>query len=147
VIGIVDGPVERWRALRDRIHTEVCARGFHPGKRAFTQAYGSDALDASLLMTPLVGFLPPTDERVIGTVRAIERELVEDGFVLRHRTKESTRRATSGRGLVPRVWLADNYALMGRKPEARALFERPLSLRNDVGLLTCSATSRRRSRM
>jgi GH15 family glucan-1,4-alpha-glucosidase len=133
----VEGPVERWRSLRDRIHYEVCARGFHPGKRAFTQAYGSDALDASLLMTALVGFLPADDERVVGTVRAIERELLEDGFVLRYRTEESDDGLPPGEGsfVACSFWLADNYALMGRRAEACALFERLLSLRNDVGLL------------
>lgn len=118
-------------------HDEVCARGFDCGKAAFTQSYGSGTLDASLLMTALVGFLPPTDERVTGTVRAIERELVEDGLVRRYRTEEADDGLPPGEGafLACSFWLADNYALMGREAEARTLFERLLSLRNDVGLL------------
>ena len=133
----LDGPIERWRAIRDRIHEDVCAKGFDPGKRAFTQSYGSPALDASLLMMALVGFLPPSDPRVIGTVEAIERELVVDGLVLRYRTEELDDGLPPGEGtfLACSFWLADNLALMGREVEARALFERLLSLRNDVGLL------------
>jgi len=133
----LEGPVDRWRQIRDAIHAEVCAKGFDPGLGAFTQAYGSRSLDGSLLMMPLVGFLPPTDARVIGTVRAIERDLVEDGFVLRYRTHETNDGLPPGEGvfLACSFWLADNYAMMGRTQEARALFERLLSLRNDVGLL------------
>ena len=133
----LEGPVDRWRQIRDAIHAEVCAKGFDPGLGAFTQAYGSRSLDGSLLMMALVGFLPPTDARVIGTVRAIERDLVEDGFVLRYRTHETNDGLPPGEGvfLACSFWLADNYAMMGRTQEARALFERLLSLRNDVGLL------------
>jgi GH15 family glucan-1,4-alpha-glucosidase len=133
----LEGPLQRWREIRGRIHREVCERGFDRSKQAFTQSYGSSALDASLLMTALVGFLPPTDERVVGTVRAIERELVEDGFVLRYRTSEVQDGLPPGEGvfLPCSFWLADNYALMGRAEDARALFERLLGLRNDVGLL------------
>ena len=133
----LDGPVERWSAIRDEIHAQVCDRGFDAEKGAFTQAYDSTNLDASVLLMPIVGFLPPTDERVQGTVRAIERELMEDGFVLRYRTSESDDGLPPGEGvfLACSFWLADNYALMGRDDDARALFERLLSLRNDVGLL------------
>jgi GH15 family glucan-1,4-alpha-glucosidase len=133
----LEGPVDRWRQIRAMIHEEVCTQGFNPQIGAFTQAYGSRALDASLLMMPLVGFLPPTDERVVGTVRAIERDLVEEGFVLRYRTHETDDGLPPGEGvfLACSFWLADNYAMMGRTTEARALFERLLSLRNDVGLL------------
>jgi GH15 family glucan-1,4-alpha-glucosidase len=133
----LDGPVDRWRQIRDAIHAEVCAKGFDRRRGAFTQAYGSSSLDASLLMMPLVGFLPPADARVIGTVRAIERDLVEDGFVLRYRTHETDDGLPPGEGvfLACSFWLADNYAMMGRTQEARALFERLLALRNDVGLL------------
>jgi GH15 family glucan-1,4-alpha-glucosidase len=133
----LDGPVERWRGMRDRIHEDVCERGFDRGKRAFTQSYGSPTLDASLLMMALVGFLPPSDPRVIGTVQAIERELVVDGLVLRYRTDELDDGLPPGEGtfLACSFWLADNYALMGRDVEARGLFERLLALRNDVGLL------------
>jgi GH15 family glucan-1,4-alpha-glucosidase len=133
----LDAPLERWRSARQAIHDDVCARGFDRAKGAFTQAYGSPALDASLLMMPLVGFLPPTDARVAGTVRAIERELLEDGLVLRYRTDEVDDGLSGREGvfLPCSFWLADNYALMGREREAVALFERLLSLRNDVGLL------------
>ncbi len=134
----LDGPVGRWRAIRDRIHQELCQQAFHPGKRAFTQVYGGEALDAALLLMPLVGFLPATDPRVISTVQAIERELLHDGLVLRYRTEESDDGLPAGEGvfLLCSFWLADNYALMGRVGEARALFERLLTLRNDVGLLS-----------
>ena len=133
----LEGPIDRWRQIREAIHAEVCAKGFDPRLGAFTQAYGSPSLDGSLLMMPLVGFLPPTDARVMGTVRAIERHLVEDGFVLRYRTHETDDGLPPGEGvfLACSFWLADNYAMMGRTQEARALFERLLSLRNDVGLL------------
>jgi GH15 family glucan-1,4-alpha-glucosidase len=133
----VQGPIDRWRGIRDAIHDEVCARGFNRGKGAFTQSYGSEILDASLLMMPLVGFLPPSDERVVGTVRAIERELVQDGLVLRYPTEKTEDGLPPGEGtfIACSFWLADNYALLGRHAEARTLFERLLSLRNDVGLL------------
>jgi GH15 family glucan-1,4-alpha-glucosidase len=134
----VPGPVDRWRALRDQIHAEVLVRGFDSKRQAFVQAYGSPHLDASLLMMPLVGFLPPTDPRMIGTVRAIERELMRDGLVLRYDSGKTQDGLPEGEGvfLLCSFWLADNFALMGRELEARALFERLLSLRNDVGLLS-----------
>jgi GH15 family glucan-1,4-alpha-glucosidase len=136
----LSGDVDRWKRLRDEIHTEVCAKGYDANRRTFTQYYGSKELDASLLMMPLVGFLPPEDGRIRGTVQAIERELVEDGFVRRYQT-EPTR---SVDGLPPgegvflpcTFWLADNYWLLGRHQEARQLFERLISLCNDVGLLS-----------
>ena len=133
----LEGPTERWRRIRDAIHEEVCVSGFDTKKRAFTQSYGSETLDASLLLVPLVGFLPATDERVVGTVRAIERELVDGGLVLRYRTEDAEDGLPPGEGgfLACSFWLADNYGLMGRDAEARALFERLLALRNDVGLL------------
>jgi len=132
----VEGPVERWRAIRDAIHAEVCARGFDSKKNAFTQAFGSEQLDASLLLMPQVGFLPIYDPRVVGTVAAVERELVHEGFVLRYRT-EGQDGLPPGEGafLACSFWLADAYALSGRKHDARQLFERLLSIRNDVGLL------------
>jgi GH15 family glucan-1,4-alpha-glucosidase len=133
----LEGPVDRWRELREEVHREVCERGYDPERRTFTQSYGERALDASLLMIPLVGFLPPTDARVQGTVAAIERELVRDGFVLRYPTEETEDGLPPGEGafLPCSFWLADNYALMGRHAEARALFERLLAIRNDLGLL------------
>ena len=135
----LQGPVEEWRTLRTRIHDEVCERGYNADKKAFTQFYGSDELDASLLMIPLVGFLPPTDDRVVSTVEAIQRDLTEDGFVLRYRADEAHEvdglSGHEGAFLACSFWLADCLSLMGRKDEARALFERLLALRNDLGLL------------
>jgi GH15 family glucan-1,4-alpha-glucosidase len=132
------GPADRWRAQRDEIRREICARGFDSTRGAFTQAFGSTALDASLLMIPLVGFLPATDPRVVGTVRAIERKLMKDGLVLRYDSHETEDGLPAGEGvfLLCSFWLADNWALMGRRDEALALYERLLSLRNDVGLLS-----------
>jgi GH15 family glucan-1,4-alpha-glucosidase len=135
------GPAERWRAVRDRIHAEVCEKGWSEKRGSFTQSYGSDALDASLLLIPQVGFLPASDPRVVKTVEAIQRDLVEDGFVLRYRTGSAS---TGVDGLPPgegaflpcSFWLVDALAMMERREEATALFERLLSLRNDVGLLS-----------
>ena len=133
------GPCDRWKAQRQQIREEILAKGFHPKIGAFTQEYGSDRLDASLLMVPLVGFLPPEDERVQGTVRAIERDLLVDGFVLRYEPEKSAHvdglPPGEGAFLPCTFWLADNYALAGRTDEARAIFERLLAIRNDVGLL------------
>ncbi len=127
----------RWRRLRDEIHAEVCARGFDAELGSFTQAFGTKALDASLLLLPIVGFLPPNDPRILGTVRAIEKKLLVDGLVRRYHTHESDDGLPAGEGafLACSFWLADNYALQGRMAEAEALFERLLALRNDVGLL------------
>ena len=132
-----DGPLERWRTLRARIHQEVCREGFDNGLGAFVQSYGSRTLDASLLLLPLVGFLPPSDPRISGTVSAIERDLMVDGFVLRYRTGETQDGLPQGEGafLPCSFWLADNLALQVRRVEAQALFERLLAVRNDVGLL------------
>ena len=133
----MDGPVARWTAVRDQIHEDVCRKGFDPGLGSFVQSYGSDQLDASLLMIAIVGFLPASDPRVSGTVAAIERRLLHDGFVLRYDTGPGTDGLPPGEGafLACSFWLADNYVLQGRVEEARALFARLLSLRNDVGLL------------
>ena len=136
-----EGPVDRWRRLRDEIHDDVCREGFSEKLGAFTQSYGLDRLDASLLMIPLVGFLPADDDRVVGTVAAIERELVDDGLVARYRADEEN---TGVDGLPPgegtflpcSFWLAQVYALQGRLDEAETLFERLLGLRNDLGLLS-----------
>ena len=136
-----EGPVDRWRQLRDEIHDDVCREGFSEKLGAFTQSYGMDRLDASLLMIPLVGFLPADDERVVGTVAAIERELVEDGLVARYRADQEN---TGVDGLPPgeatflpcSFWLAQVYAMQGRLDEAETLFERLLGLRNDLGLLS-----------
>jgi GH15 family glucan-1,4-alpha-glucosidase len=131
------GPVERWRAVRKTVHEEVCRKGFDPTQNAFVQAFGESTLDAAVLLIPLVGFLPPDDPRVRGTLAAIERKLVRDGLVLRYDTGIVTDGLPPGEGafLACSFWLADNYAMQGRIDEARALFERLLALRNDVGLL------------
>jgi len=133
-----DGPVDRWRAVRDRIHAQVCREGYNPDLGSFVQTYGSKELDASLLMVPLVGFLPPTDPRVRGTAEAIERYLTRDGLVERYRTTTGVDGLPAGEGtfLLCSFWLADNLALLGRREDARRLFLRLLDLRNDVGLLS-----------
>jgi GH15 family glucan-1,4-alpha-glucosidase len=135
-----DGPVERWREIRQEIHDQVCDQGFNATKGSFTQYYGADGLDASLLMIPLVGFLPATDPRVRATVEAIERELVEGDFVLRYRTADTGEvdglTGREGAFLACSFWLADCLALLGRENDARKLLERLLDLRNDLGLLS-----------
>ena len=128
----------KWQKIRDEIHAQVCHRGYNARKKAFTQVYGSDALDASLLTMPLVGFLPVTDNRVRGTVEAIERELMDDGFVLRYRPQEKEidgLPGSEGVFLPCSFWLAMCWHLLERKKEARELFERLLDVRNDLGLL------------
>jgi GH15 family glucan-1,4-alpha-glucosidase len=136
----LEGPADRWRRTRAEIHDEVCRQGYDADRKTFTQTYGSRELDASLLMIPLVGFLPPGDARVAGTVEAIQRDLTRDGLVMRYRTDSPDRIDPLPPGeaafLPCSFWLADNLALLGRADEARALFERLLSLRNDVGLLS-----------
>jgi GH15 family glucan-1,4-alpha-glucosidase len=133
----LEGPLSRWRALRDRIHQEICQRGFSSELGSFVQSYGSKTVDASLLLLPLVGFLPASDPRVRGTVDAITRRLTVDGFVLRYDSSETDDGLPPGEGafLACSFWLADNLLLQGRSREARALFERLLTVRNDVGLL------------
>ena len=133
----VDGPVERWRLLRDTIHQQICQQGFDAARHTFVQSYGAQELDASLLLLPLVGFLPATDPRVQGTVAAIERHLLRDGLVYRYTSAEAVDGLPPGEGafLVCTCWLADTYMLLGRDQDARRLFERLLALRNDVGLL------------
>jgi GH15 family glucan-1,4-alpha-glucosidase len=133
----LEGPLERWGAARDAIHRQVCERGFDPAQNAFVQSYGATALDASLLLIAMVGFLPADDPRVLGTVAAIERNLLRNGFVLRYDTGVPVDGLPPGEGafLACSFWLADNYVLQGRYDEARVLFERLLSLSNDVGLL------------
>src|SRR5205085_9103366 len=131
--------LERWKKVRDQIHREVCERGYNPKVKAFTQYYGSDALDASLLMMPMVGFLPIEDERVRNTIAAIERDLLVDGFVLRYRPQEEKVDGWPGNEgvcLPCSFWFANCLDMIGRKEDARALFERLLGLRNDLGLLS-----------
>jgi GH15 family glucan-1,4-alpha-glucosidase len=135
----LEGPVERWRELRDEIHAEVCRRGYDPSIASFTQSYESKSLDASLLLIPLVGFLPASDERVQATVDAIQRTLIRDGFVLRYLTDQSSvdgLPAGEGVFLPCSFWLVDCLELLGRHDEAHALFERLLGVANDLGLLS-----------
>jgi GH15 family glucan-1,4-alpha-glucosidase len=138
----LDGPAKQWRALRERIHREVCENGYDSERNTFTQSYGSPELDAALLMIPQVGFLPADDPRVIGTVEAIQRELTEDGFVRRYATPGGEQEnvdglpGDEGAFLACTFWLADALGMIGRRQEARELFERLLDLRNDVGLLS-----------
>jgi len=131
--------VDHWKKIRDQIHAEVCQRGYNVKKKAFTQFFGSDALDASLLLMPLVGFLPPEDERVCNTIEAVQRELMDNGLVLRYRPEEAGvdgLPGSEGVFLPCSFWLANCLHLIGRKKEARELFERLLELRNDLGLLS-----------
>jgi GH15 family glucan-1,4-alpha-glucosidase len=134
----LSGPADEWRELRDRIHADVCNNAYNPEMGAFVQAYGSKLIDAGALAIPLVGFLPADDPRVVGTVKAIERNLLVDGFVLRYDSAATDDGLPPGEGafLACSFWLADNYALMGRHEDARRMFDRLLALRNDVGLLS-----------
>ncbi len=133
----LEGPVERWRKVRDEIHQQVCAEGYNAEVGAFTQAYGSKELDASLLMMPMMGFLPVQDPRVVGTIEAIQRDLMVDGFVLRYRNSSGVDGLAGDEGafLPCSLWLVAALAAMGRKDEALELFNRVLSVANDVGLL------------
>jgi GH15 family glucan-1,4-alpha-glucosidase len=129
-------PLARWKGIRDAIHAQVCEEGFDVGRNTFVQSYGSTDLDASLLLIPQVGFLPADHPRVLGTIAAVERELLVDGLVLRYSTQTGVDALPAGEGafLPCSFWLADCFALTGRRAESEALFERLLSLRNDVGL-------------
>ena len=133
----LDAPIERWRQVRDAIHAQVCEKGFDTRSNSFVQAYDSTHLDASLLLIPQVGFLPPDDPRVRGTIDAIERNLVVDGLVLRYSTETDVDALPAGEGafLPCSFWLADSYVLTGRPDAGEALFKRLLALSNDVGLL------------
>jgi GH15 family glucan-1,4-alpha-glucosidase len=134
----LDAPLPRWREVRAEIHRTVCERGYDSKRSTFTQSFAADELDASLLLIPHVGFLPVTDPRVAGTIAAIERELLVDGFVMRYRTESGADGLPAGEGVfIPcSFWLADAYLLQGRDAEASALIDRLLALRNDVGLLS-----------
>ncbi len=134
----MDGPVDDWKVQRAAIQEDVCRRGYDEQRKTFVQVYGESQLDASLLLIPAVGFLPPEDPRVISTIEAIERELVNDGFVQRYDTKATKDGLPPGEGmfLACSFWLADAYHMIGRDAEAKALFERLLALRNDLGLLS-----------
>jgi GH15 family glucan-1,4-alpha-glucosidase len=136
----LDGPVERWRATREQIHKDVCQRGYDPDRNTFTQFYGSRGLDAALLLIPRVGFLPWHDSRVAGTVDAVQRELCQDGFLLRYQPQADGNvdglPGTEGAFLTCTFWLADALYGIGRRRAAHELFERLLGLRNDLGLLS-----------
>lgn len=133
----LDGPLDRWRALREQIHADICRNGYNAEVGAFVQCYGGKGLDASLLLIPLVGFLPPSDPRVLSTVDAVQRGLMSDGLVLRYDSAALDDGLPPGEGafLACSFWLADNLVLLGRRDEACRLFERLLEIRNDVGLL------------
>jgi hypothetical protein len=136
----LDGPIQQWKKIRQEIHDQVCDQGFNTDKGSFTQYYGSDQLDASLLMIPLVDFLPAHDPRVRGTIEAVERELVEGGFVLRYRTVDTGDvdglSGREGAFLACSFWLADCLSMLGRDRDARQLLDRLMGLRNDLGLLS-----------
>ncbi|MGI5424925.1 glycoside hydrolase family 15 protein [Streptomyces sp. CA-179760] len=135
----LDGDLEGWRALRDEVHREVCERGYDPERNTFTQSYGSRELDAALLLIPRVGFLPPDDPRVIGTIDAVREELDHRGLLLRYTTDDADvdgLPGSEGTFVVCSFWLADALYMTGRTKEARALFERLVGLANDVGLLS-----------
>ncbi len=134
----IKGPIDRWRKVRSRIHAEVCAKGFDKRMNHFTQVYGRKDLDASLLLMPIVGFLPIDDERVAGTVHAVEKHLMRDGFLLRYDTRKVDDGLLAGEGafLACNFWLIDVYLLQGRDQEAKSFFERLLSICNRVGLLS-----------
>jgi GH15 family glucan-1,4-alpha-glucosidase len=134
----LDGPADRWKALGDTIHADVLAHGYNPDRNTFTQSYDTPGLDAALLMIPRVGFLPPDDSRVLGTIAAIQNELTEGGFVKRYETSTSDDGLPGGEGLflACSFWLVDALHLAGQQTEATQLFERLLALRNDVGLLS-----------
>lgn len=133
----LEGPVDSWRETRDTIHADICDNGFDPNRNSFTQHYGGKALDASLLLIPQVGFLPADDPRVVGTITAIEQELVCNGFVLRYSTDQVDDGIGGEEGafLACSFWLADAYVMLGRIDDASKLFESLLAVRNDLGLL------------
>jgi GH15 family glucan-1,4-alpha-glucosidase len=130
----MEGPVEEWRLLRQKLHDEVCRNGFNHKLNSFVEYYGAKQADASLLLLPLVGFLPATDKRIQGTIRAIEKHLMTGGFLKRDRPDRKA--ARQGDFLACSFWLVQALALVGRKPDAEKLFKRLLRLRNDVGLLS-----------
>jgi GH15 family glucan-1,4-alpha-glucosidase len=132
----LDGPVDWWCEVRDRIHADVLAQGFSTKRNSFVQAYGGEILDAALLLIPLVGFLPPDDPRVRGTLAAVEHDLLRDGLVLRYHTDQTDDGLPPGEGafLACSFWYVDNLVLQGRRDQAHEIFERLLTFRNDVGL-------------
>ena len=142
----LEGPVEAWRRLREEIHRDVCTKGFDREQNSFVESYGSNLLDASLLLLPAVGFLPATDPMVADTIRAIERRLVRDGFVLRHDPSEidPEQGPLEGAFLACTLWLADAYVLAGNLDRAQSLFDSVVAIANDLGLLSERCTAARR---
>lgn len=132
-----EGPIDEWTRIRDEIHHQVCEQGYNKELGSFVQFYGSSVLDASLLILPLVGFLPADDPRIVATVRAVEKRLMRGGLVLSYEDGKCSDNLPPGQGvfLACSFWLVDNYVLLGRLDDARKLFERLLGLCNDVGLL------------
>jgi GH15 family glucan-1,4-alpha-glucosidase len=132
------GPVDDWRRLRDGIHRDVCERGFDKSLNSFVESYGSRLFDASLLLLSAVGFLPPTDPKILGTIAAVERHMMRDGFVLRHDPREISpdeKQPIEGAFLACSLWLADAYVLAGEIKKAQELFDRIVAIANDLGLL------------
>ncbi len=132
-----EAPLEHWRSLRDTIHRDVCEKGFDRKLNSFVESYGSQLLDASILLLPAVGFLPGDDPRVLGTLAAIEKYMIRDGFVLRHDRREPAdqNQPIEGAFLACTLWLADAYVLAGETDKAQALFDRVVAIANDLGLL------------
>ena len=140
----LDGPADKWRALRDEVYDEICAHGYDAERNTFTQSYGSSAVDAALLLLPQVGFLAPDDPRLVGTVDAIRQDLCEDGFILRYANASDGFDSREGAFIACTLWLADALHIIGRIDDARELFERVLDIRNDVGLLAEEYDARQR---
>ena len=134
----LEGPVDRWRKVRETIHQQVCEEGYNAEVGAFTQAYGSKELDASFLLVPLISFLPIEDPRIVGTIEAIQRELMVNGFVIRYRNTSGVDGLPGQEGtfLPCSLWLVSCLALLGRNDEAREIFARVVSVANDVGLFS-----------
>jgi GH15 family glucan-1,4-alpha-glucosidase len=133
-----EAPIGEWRTLRDTIHREVCEKGFDPGLNSFVESYGSQLLDASILLLPAVGFLPASDPRIRGTIAAVETTMMRDGLVLRHDPREISddeKQPIEGAFLACSLWLADAYVLAGELAKAQALFDRVIAIANDLGLL------------
>jgi GH15 family glucan-1,4-alpha-glucosidase len=135
--GGFESPLSRWKKTREIIHEQICTKAFNKKLNGFAQYYGSDQLDASVLLLPMVGFLPPEDPRIQGTVKAIEKHLMQDGLVRRYDTSktEDGLRGSEGKFLACSFWMVSNLKLIGREDDARRLFEHLLSLANDTGLL------------
>ena len=132
-----EAPLERWRSLRDTIHRDVCEKGFDSAQNTFVESFGSQLLDASILLLPSVGFLPAMDPRVRGTLAAIEKHMMRDGFVLRHDPREISdeKQPIEGAFLACTLWLADAFVLAGEIDKAQVLFDRVVTIANDLGLL------------